>query len=181
MCKLKFQSEEVFVLAFGGARYAFRHHRNEVYKLLPAAEAKKYIGHGAPSQKLFFADNQAAHKVFKTAQALQVSADGELIIVQDGTNCRGYLFNPAINKYVPVLEEPTNHCELYCGGGVIVLGFLTYKKILYRGISNQLYVLSGNLSTVEISGDDKIFITDTRDKSTVYYYERGMKQMVVLG
>ena len=47
MCKLKNQSEEVFVLAFGYARYAFQRYRNDVYRLLPRAEAKRYIGHGA--------------------------------------------------------------------------------------------------------------------------------------
>lgn len=41
MCKLKNQSEEVFVLAFGYARYAFQRYRNDVYRLLPRAEAKK--------------------------------------------------------------------------------------------------------------------------------------------
>lgn len=40
MCKLKNQSEEVFVLAFGYARYAFQRYRNDVYRLLPRAEAK---------------------------------------------------------------------------------------------------------------------------------------------
>ena len=64
MCKLKNQSEEVFVLAFGYARYAFQRYRNDVYRLLPRAEAKKYIGHGAPSQKLFFTDNREAHRIF---------------------------------------------------------------------------------------------------------------------
>ena len=65
MCKLKNQSEEVFVLAFGYARYAFQRYRNDVYRLLPRAEAKKYIGHGAPSQKLFFTDNREAHRIFR--------------------------------------------------------------------------------------------------------------------
>lgn len=182
MCKLKFKSENVFVLAFGGARYAFRHYRHEVYKLLPAVEAKKYIGHGAPSQKLFFTDNQAAHKVFRNAEDLKISADGEMIIVLNGTDCHGYLFNPGVNKYEPVLNEPTNHCELYCDGNVVVLGFVTYKTVLHRGQNNKLYVLSGHFSTVEISDEeDKIFVTDAANKSTIYYYDRGMKQVVILG
>ena len=75
MCKLKNQSEEVFVLAFGYARYAFQRYRNDVYRLLPRAEAKRYIGHGAPSQKLFFTDNREAHRIFREAEYLKVSDD----------------------------------------------------------------------------------------------------------
>ena len=97
MCKLKNLSEEVFVLAFGYARYAFQRYRNDVYRLLPRAEAKRYIGHGAPSQKLFFTDNREAHRIFREAEYLKVSDDGELILVQKGSVCRGYLFKPAVN------------------------------------------------------------------------------------
>ncbi len=181
MCKLKNQSEEVFVLAFGYARYAFQRYRNDVYRLLPRAEAKRYIGHGAPSQKLFFTDNREAHRIFREAEYLKVSDDGELILVQKGSVCRGYLFKPAVNKYEQAFEETTSYCEFYCGGGVIVLGFETYKTVLYRGKENKLYELSDHFLTVEISSEDKVFVTNAANKSSVYFYDRGMKQVVILG
>lgn len=180
MCKFKFKSEDVFVLAFGYARYAFRRRNNDYYQL-PVSEAKKHIGHGAPSQKLLFTNNQTAHQLFKVAEKLKISDDGELIVAQNGSYSHGYLFNPAINKYEPVLKEPAIHCELHCGGNVIVLGLETYKTVLYRGQSNKLYVLSGHFSTAEVSAEDKIFVTDAANKSTIYYYDRGMKQVVILG
>ena len=181
MCKLKNQSEEVFVLAFGYARNAFQRYRNDVYRLLPRAEAKRYIGHGAPSQKLFFTDNREAHRIFREAEYLKVSDDGELILVQKGSVCRGYLFKPAVNKYEQAFEETTSYCEFYCGGGVIVLGFETYKTVLYRGKENKLYELSDRFLTVEISSEDKVFVTNAANKSSVYFYDRGMKQVVILG
>ena len=102
-------------------------------------------------------------------------------MVQKGSVCRGYLFKPAGNRYEQAFEETTSYCEFYCGGGVIVLGFETYKTVLYRGKENKLYELSDRFLTVEISSEDKVFVTNAANKSSVYFYDRGMKQVVILG
>jgi len=53
--------------------------------------------------------------------------------------------------------------------------------VLYRGKENKLYELSDRFLTVEISSEDKVFVTNAANKSSVYFYDRGMKQVVILG
>ena len=119
-------------------------------------------------------DIRVLHQVDEYADALQIRADEKTLVraVHAGGGLRGLGHKRA---------APQARVADLLVAVRIVLGFETYKTVLYRGKENKLYELSDRFLTVEISSEDKVFVTNAANKSSVYFYDRGMKQVVILG
>ena len=173
---MKLNLEEKIVLAFGSAKVAFKKVGKEYQKDTEKQPKDKEF------QTLSFGDKALAFFHFNKGQKLQVSPQGDILILKDETSGTSYIYvmNEA-EVYNFAVNVPTVKFEFHCGGGVLLAVYSSHKALYYKGMRHQLFLQGGNFLTVEISKDDKIFVTDSAQKSCTYLYDRYMQQMLIIG
>ena len=173
---MKLNLENKIVLAFGSAKIAFKKVGKEYQKETEATPKDKTF------QILSFGDKALAFFHFNKARKLLVSPQGDILILKDEVSGTSYIYvmNEA-EVYNFVVNVPTLKFEFHCGGGVLCAIYPTYKALYYKGTRHQLYLLGGNFQTLEVSSDDKIFVTDSAQRSCTYLYDRYMQQMLIIG
>lgn len=171
---MKLNLENKIVLAFGSAKIAFKKVGKEYQKdTNPAAKT---------FQTLNFGDKPLAFFHFNKAKKMLVSQQGDILILKDDASGTSYIYvmNEA-EVYNFVVNVPTLKFEFHCGGGVLCAAYPTYKALYYVGVHHQLFLFGGNFHTIEIASDDKIFVTDSAQRSCTYLYDRYMQQMLIIG
>lgn len=173
---MKLKLEDKIVLAFGSAKVAFKKLGKEYQKDTDKQPKNKAF------QTLNFGDKALAFFHFNKAQKLQVSPQGDILILKDDVSGTSYIYvMNEVEVYNFAVNVPTIKFEFHCGGGVFCAAYKTYKALYYMGIRRQLFLLGGNFPTVEITEEDKIFVTDTSQRSCTYLYDRYMQQMLIIG
>ena len=173
---MKLKLEDQIVMAFGSAKVAFKKVGKEYQKDTGKQPKNKVF------QTLNFGDKALAFFHFNKAHKLQVSPQGDILILKDEISENSYIYvmNEA-EVYNFAVNVPTTKFEFHCGGGVFSAAYKTYKALYYMGIRRQLFLLGGNFPTVEITEEDKIFVTDNSQRSSVYLYDRYMQQILHIG
>lgn len=172
---MKLKLENQIILAFGGAKVAFKKVGKEYLKITDDVKEKN-------CQTLNFGDKALAFFHFNKAKKMLVSPQGDILILKDETSGTSYIYvmNEA-EVYNFAVNVPTLKFEFHCGGGVLCAVYQTYKALYYVGVHHQLFLFGGNFQTVEIAADDKIFVTDSAQRSCTYLYDRYMQQMLIIG